>query len=150
MRLAGWRIEILATDFSKPILDRAADALYSDFEVKRGLTPERLAKWFEPVPGGYRPTAQIRDMVTFRPHNLLDRAAALGTFDIIFCRNVLIYFDGERKQKVLDELGRAMATDGALFLGAAESIIGLPAPLEAIPGLRGLCRKTAAPAARVA
>jgi chemotaxis protein methyltransferase CheR len=141
-KLAGWRVEILATDFSRPILERAAEATYSDFEVKRGLSPERLGRWFEAVPGGWRVRSEVREMVTFRPHNLLERASALGTFDIVFCRNVLIYFDGDRKQKVLDELARALAPDGALFLGAAESIIGLPAMLEAVPGLRGLCRKT--------
>lgn len=143
-RLAGWKIEILATDFSRPILERARGALYSDFEVRRGLSPERLARWFEQTPQGYRPLAQIRDMVTFRPHNLLDRASVLGTFDIVLCRNVLIYFDGDRKRQVLDELCRAMAPDGALILGSAESIISLPPGLEAAPGLRGLCRRASA------
>jgi chemotaxis protein methyltransferase CheR len=146
-RLAGWNLEIVASDFSRPILERARAATYSDFEVRRGLSPERLARWFEQTPEGYRPVAAIRDMVSFRPHNLLDSAAALGSFDIIFCRNVLIYFDGERKQKVLGELSRALSRDGTLFLGSAESIIGLPTALEPAPGLRGLFRRPAVAAA---
>lgn len=146
-RLAGWRLEIVATDFSKPILEKARTAIYSDFEVRRGLTPQRLERWFQKDATAWRPTPQIRNMVSFREHNLLQGAAGLGTFDIIFCRNVLIYFDPDRKRTALDELARALAPDGSLFLGSAETIFGLSEKLELTPGARGLFRKAAVKAA---
>ena len=149
-RLAGWNIEILGTDFSRPILQKAATALYSDFEVRRGLSPERLERWFDKSPEGWRPKPPIRQMVTFRPHNLMQRLPAASAFDIIFCRNVLIYFDVDQKLKVLDLLARSMAQDGALFLGSAESILGLPASLAASPSCRGLFHRAAEPSARSA
>lgn len=139
--MPGWRTEIVATDFSKPILEKARQGLYSDFEVRRGLSPERQARWFGREENAWRISPKLRQMVTFRPHNLLAGTAGLGTFDIVFCRNVLIYFDPDRKRMALEDLARAMAPDGALFLGSAETILGLSSSLEITPGARGLYRK---------
>lgn len=147
--LAGWRTEIVATDFSAPILEKAKAGLYTDFEVRRGLSPERLARWFEPHAGAWRVSPRLQQMVTFQTHNLLHGAGSLGTFDIVFCRNVLIYFDQARKRMVLEELARAMAPDGALFLGSAETILGLTTSLEITPGQRGLYRRVLPEPARM-
>ena len=142
--LNGWRVEIVATDMSKPILDRAKTGLYSEFEVRRGLSPERRARWLTAAEGNWRVSPVLQKMVTFRPHNLLAGSAGLGEFDIILCRNVLIYFDVQQKRTVLTQLSKAMAPDGALFLGSAETIMGLSDELEGAPGARGLYRRRAA------
>ena len=139
--MPGWKLEIVASDFSKPILEKAEAGLYSAFEVKRGLSPERLARWFQEEAGAWRVSPRLRQMVSFRQHNLLQGTSGVGTFDIIFCRNVLIYFDLDGKRAVLDDLARALTPDGALFLGSAETILGLTSALEPMPGSRGLHRK---------
>ena len=142
--LSGWRVEILGTDFSEPILLKAAAGLYSDFEVRRGLSPERLARWFTEERGAWRVSPRLRQVVSFKLHNLLEDSSALGLFDIVFCRNVLIYFDQTLKHQVLVDLGRLLRPDGAVFLGSAESIFGLGVGLEPIPGARGLFQKAVA------
>jgi chemotaxis protein methyltransferase CheR len=139
--MSGWRIDIMATDFSAPILAKGAAGVYSDFEVRRGLTPERLDRWFVKDGSNWRVNEKLRQMVTFRQHNLLQSPTALGTFDVILCRNVLIYFDQDRKRQVLDDLAGVLATDGALLLGSAETILGVSQAFEAAPGARGIYRK---------
>lgn len=141
--LAGWTLEIVATDMSEAILTKARSGLYSDFEVRRGLSPERLKRWFEPQGEAWRVAPSVRDLVTFRHHNLLQGAAALGVFDIIFCRNVLIYFDSDGKRQALKHLEGALAKDGALYLGSSETILGLTDSLESESGVRGMHRKSA-------
>ncbi|WP_339914207.1 protein-glutamate O-methyltransferase CheR [uncultured Brevundimonas sp.] len=140
-RLAGWKLEVLATDMSEPILQKAREGVYNDFEVKRGLSPERQARWFKPVPDGWKVSSVLQQMVQFRPHNLLQGTTGMGMFDIIFCRNVLIYFDVEHKRQILEQIGRAMPSDGALFLGSAETVLGVTTAIESTPGVRGLYRK---------
>ena len=139
-RLPGWNLEIIGTDMSAPILQKAAAGLYSDFEVKRGLSPERLKRWFTADSGGWRVSPNLRQMVQFKPHNLLQGTAGLGVFDLILCRNVLIYFNVDNKRRVLDGLSRALAPDGALLLGTAETVLGVGSDFEATPGLRGIYR----------
>jgi chemotaxis protein methyltransferase CheR len=124
-RLGGWSVEILATDFSQAALERARTGIYTAFEVQRGLSPAHLAHHFEPCDGQWRVRAELRRQVTFRRFNLLDSFAGLGTFDVVLCRNVLIYFDVPTKIGVLDRLRSSVAADGYLFLGAAETAIGL-------------------------
>ena len=148
-RLAGWTLEILGTDMSGPILQKATAGFYSDFEVKRGLSPERLQRWFTSEDGGWRISPKLRQMVKFKPHNLLQGTTGLGTFDLILCRNVLIYFNVDNKRKVLDGLARALAPDGALLLGTAETVLGVGSDFEATPGLRGIYRLVAPQAAKV-
>lgn len=149
-RLAGWKLEILATDMSEPILRKASAGLYNDFEVNRGLSPERQARWFKQEPDGWRVSPKLQQMVRFRPHNLLQGSAGLGVFDVIFCRNVLIYFDIETKRQILDHVSRAMAADGSLLLGSAETVLGVSGAVEPVPGLRGLYRPAGRTLARSA
>jgi len=140
-QLAGWTLEIVATDMSEGILTKARSGLYSDFEVRRGLAPERLTRWFEPHEGEWRVLPALREIVSFRPHNLLQGVAGLGVFDIILCRNVLIYFDVERKREVFVHLDRALADDGILCLGSSETVLGVVDTFATAEGARGLYRK---------
>jgi chemotaxis protein methyltransferase CheR len=148
-RMVGWQVEIVATDISTDVLDRAKAGLYSQFEVQRGLPIQLLLKYFTQVGDQWQIAPQIRSMVDFRPLNLIKDFSALGTFDIIYCRNVLIYFDAPTKTEVLRRLANAMAPDGALLLGAAETVLGLTEALTPDMDNRGLYAKaaSAAPAA---
>lgn len=122
----GWQWEIVGTDISAPIVTKASAGVFSSFEIKRGLSADRIARHFRRVDDQtYVVTDAIRKMVRFDTHNLLESALRLGQFDIIFCRNVLIYFDGPTKGRVLDQLARLLAPDGALFLGSADTVIGV-------------------------
>lgn len=119
------RVEILGTDIAAEPLARARSGLYSDLEVQRGLPPALRARHFVRDGSMWRISPALRQAVMFRVFNLLDDARALGRFDIIFCRNVLIYFDAATKTRVLASLRRVLAPDGALYLGGAETVIGL-------------------------
>ena len=141
-KLSGFSVEIVATDFAPGILSKAKAGLYTDFEVRRGLTDERLNTWFTKESGGWRIHQDLRDMVKFRQHNLLNNMDEIGAFDVVFCRNVLIYFDAETKQQVLGRIASAMAHDAWLFLGSAESLMGLPSGLTPAQGAHGLCRRS--------
>ena len=123
--IAGWRIEILATDLCGAVLDRARQGLYRQFEVQRGLAVKLLVKYFTQAGEAWQIAPELRAMVKFRRFNLLSDFAALGTFDVILCRNVLIYFDQDTKIDVLRRLAEAISSDGYLVLGAAETVIGL-------------------------
>lgn len=142
-RFGDWSIEILATDFSQPILERARSALYSEFEVKRGLSDQRRARWLVPEGEAFRIAPDIRAMVQFRHHNLLDGMGTLGRFDLIFCRNVLIYFDQPTKARTLEGIAQILNPDGSLILGSAETVVGLAGAFEPTPGLRGVFRTKA-------
>lgn len=137
-QLSGWRTEILATDMSEAILKKARSGLYSDFEARRGLAEERLKRWFVQEGGCWRVSPQLQQMVVFKPHNLLHGAAGMGPFDVVFCRNVLIYFDVAQKRTILADIARSLAEDGRLFLGSAETVLGVSDAFELIPGARGL------------
>lgn len=139
-QLSGWRTEIVATDMSEAIVAKARAGLYSDFEVRRGLSEERLKRWFSREGDAWRVAPALRQLVTFREHNLLHGTAGMGQFDVIFCRNVLIYFDVVQKRTILAEAARVLADDGALFLGGAETVIGVTDAFELTPGASGLFR----------
>jgi chemotaxis protein methyltransferase CheR len=136
--LAGYRVEILATDIAGEVLDRAKAGLYSQFEVQRGLPIQMLVKYFVQAGEMWQIVPELRDMVQFRPLNLLNDFKPLGTFDVVFCRNVLIYFDQPTKTHVLDRIARQMPDDGYLLLGAAETVVGLTDALKPLPDRRGL------------
>ncbi len=136
--IAGWRIEILATDLSGAVLDRARQGLYSQFEVQRGLPIKLLVKYFTPVGEQWQIAPEVRAMVKYRPFNLLADFASLGTFDVIFCRNVLIYFDQDTKSDMLRRLAEALSSDGYLVLGAAETAIGLSDRFKMVSDKPGL------------
>jgi len=137
-KMPGCRVEIIATDVSEPILERARRGIYSDFEVNRGLSPERRARWLTRHGQAWQINPELRQMVQFRHHNLLDGVGGLGRFDLIFCRNVLIYFDPQRKGRVLNHLAQALDKDGALVLGSAETVFGLDSPFQPHATLRGV------------
>jgi len=137
-QLAGWQVDILATDLSGDILDKAKVGIYSQFEAQRGLPIQMLVKYFRQVGDRWQIASDIREMVRFRPINLLHDFTSLGPFDVVFCRNVLIYFDAPTKSATLARLGRAVASDGYLLLGAAETVVGLTDQFKPVPDRRGL------------
>jgi chemotaxis protein methyltransferase CheR len=136
--LAGWRLEVLATDLSNEVLEKARQGLYSQFEVQRGLPIQLLIKYFTQIGDMWQIAPDIRAMVKYRQLNLLSDFSHLGLFDLIFCRNVLIYFDQETKIDVLNRLVHATARDGYLVLGAAETVVGLTDGFKPVAELRGL------------
>jgi chemotaxis protein methyltransferase CheR len=146
--LAGWRVEILATDLSLGVLEKARAGIFSQFEVQRGLPIQMLVKHFTQVGELWQLNADIRAMVQHRQLNLLQDFSHLGTFDVIFCRNVLIYLDAETKAGVFDRLSKALEPDGILTLGAAESVVGITDAFKSHPEKRGLYRPNANRAAR--
>lgn len=123
--LGGRRFEILGTDISREALDKARAGLYSQFEVQRGVPMTALVKHFRKEGENWRISEALRKAVTFREWNLLNDPRPLGVFDVIFCRNVLIYFDTATKKNVLEALIRQLAEDGTLYLGGAETVLGL-------------------------
>jgi chemotaxis protein methyltransferase CheR len=137
-RLAGWKIEILATDISQEILVKAEEGRYSQFEVQRGLPIHLLVKYFKKDGDRWQIDDAIRRMVTFKSFNLLDDPSAIGQCDVVFCRNVLIYFDQIMKAKVLARIAKIMPHDGFLYLGDAESVLGISDDFNLIPGHRGV------------
>ncbi|MCF4128641.1 CheR family methyltransferase [Methylobacterium sp. SyP6R] len=145
-RLAGWRVEIVATDLSTEVLEKAKLGLYNQFEVQRGLPVQLMLKHFTQVGEQWRIAEPLRQMVDFRPLNLLQPFEQLGTFDIVYCRNVLIYFDTATKADVLRRIADQLAPDGAVLLGAAETVIGITESLMPDPEHRGLYRHAKAAA----
>jgi len=137
-QLQGWNIEILGTDLTQQVLDKAKAGIYSQFEVQRGLPIKLLMKYFTQAGEMWQISEKIREMVAYRPFNLLDNFKSLGTFDVIFCRNVLIYFHQDTKSEILDRLRGQMTEDGTLFLGAAETVLGLSEKFKPVPGKRGM------------
>jgi chemotaxis protein methyltransferase CheR len=136
--IAGWRIEIIATDLSNEVLEKAKSGLYSQFEVQRGLPIQLLIKYFAQAGDNWQISPEIRAMVQYRPLNLLQDFGHLGSFDVVFCRNVLIYFDQETKIAVLDRIAGVTARDGYLILGAAETVVGLTDSFKPAAERRGL------------
>ena len=136
--LAGWRHEIIGTDLSADVLRRAKLGRYSQFEVQRGLPIQLLVKYFTQTGNDWEISQDIRSMVNYKKFNLLDDFKSLGTFDVVFCRNVLIYFDPPTKRSILDRIAKQMSKDGFLFLGAAETVIGVTDSFKPIKGQRGL------------
>lgn len=134
----GWRFEISATDISDEILDQARKATFSQFEVQRGLPIQYLMKYFMQVGDVWQLKDEIRHMVKFSNFNLLDNMSRLGTFDVIFCRNVLIYFDEKNKAIILEKMSRQLENDGFLVLGGAETVLGITKVFAPHPDRRGL------------
>lgn len=137
-KLAGWRLDILGTDISRAILDKAQAGKYSQFEVQRGMPIQLLLKYFDKTEETWQIKDEIRNMVQYKYWNLLDDLRPLGGFDIVFCRNVLIYFDAETKGKVLEQISNLMPEDGMLFLGGAETVLGVTDKFKPVPGQRGV------------
>jgi len=136
----GWTIDILGTDVSSFVIDRARNGSYTQFEVQRGLAITQTIKWFEEFGDGWRIAEPLRKNVRFQVHNLLEAPPHPGGFDIVLCRNVLLYLCSEKKALAFDRLSGAMADDGWLMLGAGETVIGQTKKLVADPKVRGLYR----------
>jgi chemotaxis protein methyltransferase CheR len=135
------RIEIIGTDLARDQVTRSKEGLYSQFEVQRGLPVQMLIRYFRKEESGWRINDTLRGMVQFREFNLLADLRPLGQFDVVFCRNVLIYFDQPTKARVLDSVAQLMARDGMLYLGGAETVLGITsrfAPLAMERGVYGL------------
>lgn len=137
-QIAGWRIEIIGTDLSGEVLERAKAGAYTQFEVQRGLPIQMLLKHFTQNGDQWIVSPEIRSMVHYRTLNLLNDFSALGQFDIVYCRNVLIYFDQPTKIDVLNRTARQLASDGYLLLGAAETVVGLTDAFKPVADRRGL------------
>src|SRR5680860_1427448 len=137
-QLRGWNIEIIGTDLSEEVLEKAKAGLYSQFEVQRGLPIQMLVKYFQQIGSLWQIDSAIRSMVTYKHFNLLDDYTSLGTFDIIFCRNVLIYFDAPTKTGMLSRITTRMRPGAYLVLGAAETVIGISDDFKPVPDARGL------------
>ncbi len=137
-KLSGWQVDLVATDLSTEVIEKAKLGLYSHFEVQRGLPVQWLIKYFSQVGEQWHIAPSLRAMVDYRQLNLMHGFETLGQFDIIFCRNVLIYFDAPMKSDILARLSASLAPGGALLLGAAETVIGLTDRLSPNPKHRGL------------
>ncbi|PTM41862.1 protein-glutamate O-methyltransferase CheR [Bosea sp. 124] len=149
-RLAGWNIRIIGTDISGEVLERARTGIYSQFEIQRGLPIQMLLKHFHQQGDKWQVSDRLRAMVELKQHNLLDPNAHLGQFDVIFCRNVLIYFDVPTKAKVLAALAPRLAPEGAVVLGAAETVIGITTTIVPDRQHRGLYRERRSASAQAA
>ena len=143
-RMPGWKIDILGTDLSEQVLEKARKGIYSQFEVQRGLPTPVLLRYFSQIGESWQISDAMRTKVTFKQLNLLSDFSALGRFDVIFCRNVLIYFDAARKTDILARMTRVLAPDGYLTLGASESLIGLKTDLVPHPEHRGIFMRAGA------
>ncbi|BAM86510.1 chemotaxis protein methyltransferase [Bradyrhizobium oligotrophicum S58] len=145
--LSGWRVEIIATDLSQEVLEKSKTGLYSQFEVQRGLPIQLLVKYFKQAGELWQINSDVRGMVQHRQLNLLHDFSQLGTFDVVFCRNVLIYFDQDTKINIFGRLAKLMEPDGFLVLGAAETVVGLTDVFKPLADRRGLYRPSGAVAA---
>ncbi|MDR3423977.1 MAG: protein-glutamate O-methyltransferase CheR [Alphaproteobacteria bacterium] len=138
-KLQGWKVEIIGTDLSREMVARAKGGIYSQFEVQRGLPVAHLVKYFQQIAGDkWQIKDNIRQMVQFREGNLLTDFGVVGPFDVVFCRNVLIYFDLPTKTRVLATISGMMPTDGFLILGGAETVLGVSDKFKVVPGEHGL------------
>jgi len=136
--LAGRKVEIVGTDIARDQLARAREGIYSQFEVQRGLPVQMLMRYFRKNESNWHIADAIRAMVQFREFNLLADLRSLGRFDIVFCRNVLIYFDQPTKARVLEAIAGLMPPDGLLYLGGAETVLGITSRFAPMPNERGV------------
>ena len=141
-RWRGWTIDILGTDVSGNVVDRARAGIYTQFEVQRGLGIGQTIKWFEESEDGWRVVEGLRRRIRFQVHNILEPPPHPGQFDIVLCRNVLLYLNAEKRRAAFDRMASAMAPDGWLMLGAGETVIGQTKRLKSDPQARGLYRLT--------
>lgn len=138
-RWQGWKIEIVATDLSKSAIEKARAGVYSQFEVQRGLPVTQMIRWFEELGGGdWGISPRLRDSVRFETRNLIEPPPSPGRFDIVLCRNVLLYFAPDMRRLAFTRLAEACAPDGALMLGAGETVIGQTERFVSDPDCRGL------------
>ena len=140
LKWQGWTIDILGTDVSSAMVDRARAGTYTQFEVQRGLGITQMIRWFAECDEGWRAAEALRRQVRFQVHNILETPPHPGQFDIILCRNVLLYLSPEKRTAAFERLAWALAPDGALMLGAGETVIGQTTRFAADRETRGLYR----------
>ena len=140
-RWRDWTIDIVGTDVSAGVIARASEGRYTQFEIQRGLPVRQMMQWFTPEGDDWRARPELRRMVRFERHNLLDPMPCAGTVDLILCRNVLIYFGVEQRTCMFDQLARAIAPDGLLMLGAGETVLGNTTRFSPDPDHRGFYRR---------
>lgn len=128
-QLRGWQIELVASDISASAVEQARSGLFNQFEVQRGLPVTHLLRHFTRDGEQWRISERLRSVIEFRQHNLLEDFSSFGMFDIVFCRNVLMYFDLARRADVLNRILRQTAPDGLIILGGAETSIGMDCQL---------------------
>ncbi len=150
LQAKGWSIDLIATDLSPEVIARAEEGIYTHYEVQRGLAIRRLVAHFTQDNGNWRIDENLRRMVSFRQFNLLDSYGWLDDLDIVFCRNVLIYFDQKTKSSVLEKISEALQPDGALMLGHAETPDSLARSFVAIDQASGIYVRARAQAPKLA
>ncbi len=123
-RWAGWQIDISGSDVSESAIETARKACYSQFEIQRGLGAIQMLNWFDDSPQGWTAKDRLRGLVHFQVHSVLDVPPAPGKFDLVLCRNVLLYFEAATRARAFDRLASALAPDGYLMLGAGETVVG--------------------------
>ena len=143
----GWRIDILGTDISTQAIDAARSGKYSQFEIQRGLAVNRMLNFFSETEKGWMTKDKVARLVRFNHHNLLDAPPSAAPFDLILCRNVLLYFDSETRQRAFSRLNEAMKPDGWLMLGSGETVVGQTQHFEFAPEMAGTYRPASVPAA---
>ena len=148
--LNGRGVEIVGTDISGEQVERARAALHTQFEVQRGLPIQMLVKYFKQTGETWQINPELRAMIQHRQLNLLNDFSQLGTFDVIFCRNVLIYFDQDTKAVIFERLAKCLEADGTLLLGAAESVVGVTDAFRPVADRRGLYQLNPARGVRAA
>jgi chemotaxis protein methyltransferase CheR len=143
-RWEGWRIDILGTDISQRAIDVAKRAQYTQFEIQRGLGVTQMLCWFEETAKGWRPRPELRKAVRFVRRNVLDTPPDPGRFDLVLCRNVLLYFDRATRARAFERLASACASDGYLMIGAGETAVGQTGAFAPVGRTSGLYRRTSA------
>lgn len=138
-QLSQWEVSILATDISESMLSRARAGCYTQLEVNRGLPAALLVKYFQRQGMMWQVKEEVRRLVEFRSLNLMDSWSLLPPMDIIFMRNVLIYFDVETKKTILGKVRRSLRPDGYLFLGGAETTTNLDEGYEVVRFDKTVC-----------
>lgn len=146
----GWSIDILGTDVSKAAIERARAGCYSQFEIQRGLPVRQMLRWFESKAEDWHAAGELKRGVSLQVHNLLGCPPAGPPFDVILCRNVLLYFPQNVREGVFERLCSAIASDGVLMLGAGETVLGQTSLFEVNPDARGLYRPAKGPHLRAA
>ncbi len=143
LRWQGWRIDILGTDISSRAIDAAQGGLYTQFEIQRGLGVSQMLRWFNETPDGWRPRPELRRPIRFQRRNVLDAPPDPGRFDLVLCRNVLLYFAPANRDKAFARLAEATASDGWMMIGAGETVTGHSESFAPACNTSGLYRRVA-------
>jgi chemotaxis protein methyltransferase CheR len=146
----GWTVEIVGTDVSSAAIERAKHGIYSQFEIQRGLPVRQMLRWFDSRNEDWHAVPELRRRVHFLVHSLLSPAPGHAPFDVVLCRNVLLYFSQQVRAGVFERLRNAIVPDGVLMLGAGETVLGQTRMFESNPQIRGLYRPAQAVMPRAA